>query len=285
MSEDKKDRDGPPKTSWASGLQPPDPQTASRNDSEEGGFLRRWSRRKGAQSKMAGEKKAGAAAQALPADFAEPEAEKPLELPPEAPVRGRMITSPPGGAATANDAGTAVQEGTEAEADDADLPDLEEMDAASDFTPFLKKGVSEQLQRKALRKLWLSDPVLANVDGLLDYGDDFTDAAMVIENMKTVYTVGRGMVPKPEEPEAELEAADDAGESPEDEVAAEGATSKDGETEAGENVSEGEGSEDAAPGETPAIAQSHDDAAPPGAQDLPNERRPGSESKMNSEKS
>jgi hypothetical protein len=34
---------------------------------------------------------------------------------------------------------------------------------------------------------------LANVDGLVDYGEDFTDAATVIENLQTAYQVGKGM--------------------------------------------------------------------------------------------
>ncbi|MDM7947783.1 MAG: DUF3306 domain-containing protein, partial [Oceanibaculum nanhaiense] len=50
------------------------------------------------------------------------------------------------------------------------------------------------LQRKALRKLWASDPVLACLDGLNDYEEDFTDAATVIEGMKSSYQVGRGFL-------------------------------------------------------------------------------------------
>jgi hypothetical protein len=44
-----------------------------------------------------------------------------------------------------------------------------------------------------LRRLWLSNPALANVDGLVDYGQDFTDSATVVENLQTAYQVGRGM--------------------------------------------------------------------------------------------
>ncbi|WP_179954109.1 DUF3306 domain-containing protein [Denitrobaculum tricleocarpae] len=191
--------------------------TSQEEGIEEGGFLRRWSRRKGAQAKTSAPKSAGASARQI--DFAEPSEEAPLELPSEAPVRGRMITSPPGGVPTIAEqaaqqhaettkppqGGTADEEAAAEKTGGAEeeLPDVEDLEADSDFTPFLKKGVSEQIQRRALRKLWLSDPVLANVDGLLDYGDDFTDAAMVIENMKTVYTVGRGMVPKPKDEDAE----------------------------------------------------------------------------------
>jgi len=54
-----------------------------------------------------------------------------------------------------------------------DLPDIEDLDADSDFTPFMQAGVPESIQRLALRKLWQSNPALANLDGLNDYDDDF----------------------------------------------------------------------------------------------------------------
>lgn len=49
------------------------------------------------------------------------------------------------------------------------LPDIDSLDAESDFSVFMQKGVPEELQRLALRKLWSSDPVYANLDGLNDY--------------------------------------------------------------------------------------------------------------------
>lgn len=53
-----------------------------------------------------------------------------------------------------------------------DLPDIDSLDRDSDFAPFMRRGVPEHLQRLALRKLWTSDPVLANLDGLNDYDPD-----------------------------------------------------------------------------------------------------------------
>ena len=43
------------------------------------------------------------------------------------------------------------------------------------------------------------NPTLANLDGLIDYGEDYTDAATVIENMQTAYEVGKGMLAHVEE--------------------------------------------------------------------------------------
>ena len=73
-----------------------------------------------------------------------------------------------------------------------ELPDIDSLDADSDFSPFLSGDVPEALQRLALRKLWRLDPVFANLDGLVDYGEDFTDAATVMEGMRTAYKVGKG---------------------------------------------------------------------------------------------
>ena len=63
-------------------------------------------------------------------------------------------------------------------------PDLEGIDPEAldpenvDFSRFLKEDVPEWLRRKALRKLWQSDPVLANLDGLNDYDEDFTEGGI-----------------------------------------------------------------------------------------------------------
>ncbi|MEL6197291.1 MAG: DUF3306 domain-containing protein, partial [Pseudomonadota bacterium] len=54
------------------------------------------------------------------------------------------------------------------------LPDPETLGAGDDFSGFMAKAVPEHLRRQALRQLWGSNPVLANLDELLDYGEDFT---------------------------------------------------------------------------------------------------------------
>lgn len=57
---------------------------------------------------------------------------------------------------------------------EADLPDIESLDYGSDFSAFLQKNVPIHLHKMAMRKLWLSDPVIANLDGLNDYDLDYT---------------------------------------------------------------------------------------------------------------
>ena len=69
-----------------------------------------------------------------------------------------------------------------------DLPDIEDLNENSDFSVFLQEGVPDDLRKLALRKLWKSDPVLANLDGLNDYDEDFSIvqplAAGVAEELK-----------------------------------------------------------------------------------------------------
>jgi hypothetical protein len=74
------------------------------------------------------------------------------------------------------------------------LPDPDSLTKGDDFSAFMARAVPEHLRRRALRKLWVSNPVLANLDGLVDHGEDYTDAATVMPDMKTAYQVGKGMM-------------------------------------------------------------------------------------------
>lgn len=115
-----------------------------------GGFLERWSRRK-----------LTSAGKAMLADPPTPAA-APL-------VRGERA---PGIDASA------AQEGVDdkaagTSAAEAQLPPVEELTLASDFTAFLKEEVSEALRRKALHKLF-ADPHFNRMDGLDIYIDDYS---------------------------------------------------------------------------------------------------------------
>jgi hypothetical protein len=79
------------------------------------------------------------------------------------------------------------------------LPDPDTLEPGADFRAFMQKAVPDRIRRRALRRLWLSNPALANLDGLIDYGEDFTDSATVLENLQTAYQVGKGMMAHVEE--------------------------------------------------------------------------------------
>jgi len=59
---------------------------------------------------------------------------------------------------------------------DADMPPIESLDEQSDYSGFLSPGVSEELRRLALRKLFRQSRFNVR-DGLDDYDDDFTSFA------------------------------------------------------------------------------------------------------------
>jgi len=95
---------------------------------------------------------------------------------------------------------TAELERTAAEKSDAELlaelglHDPDTMQMGDDFSVFLQRAVPARLRQRALRRLWRTNPVLANLDGLVDHGGAFTDAAVTVPDMRSAYEVGRGMV-------------------------------------------------------------------------------------------
>lgn len=102
----------------------------------------------------------------------------------------------------------------EQEAIIADLPDIESLTAESDFSAFMQRGVPEELQKLALRKLWKSNPVFANLDGLNDYDEDFSIitplAEGVAEQLQKLMKENSAQAPDPEEDEATEEVVEDA---------------------------------------------------------------------------
>ncbi len=84
------------------------------------------------------------------------------------------------------------------------LPDPDTMKSGDNFSVFMKEAVPDRLRRRALRVLWGSNPILANLDELVDYGEDFTDAATVVANMQTIYKVGKGSAWKFKEEQARI---------------------------------------------------------------------------------
>lgn len=127
--------------------------------SDDDGFLTRWSRRKSAAKPTAGEPPAAAAEPPPPQERAEEPADERTD--------DEILA-------------------------DLGLPHPDEMNPGEDIKGFLQAAVPARLRRAALRRYWRSDPVLANLDGLIDYGEDFTDSATVVENLQTAYRVGRG---------------------------------------------------------------------------------------------
>lgn len=84
-----------------------------------------------------------------------------------------------------------------------DLPPIDSLGKDSDYAPFLREGVPDDLRRQALSRLWASDPAFAAPDPLDLYNLDFRPPAAA-ETVATLFRVGRGMV-DPEEPAPAVE--------------------------------------------------------------------------------
>ncbi len=134
------------------------------NQKDDQGFLDRWSRRKRGSDALSSEDTAS-----------HPPTETHATAEPDAEAQRRLVES---------------------------LPDVDSLTEESDFTAFLQQGVPDELRQRALRKLWRLNPVFANLDGLNDYDLDYTDAAAVVENLKTAYRAGKGYLTPQEADEA-----------------------------------------------------------------------------------
>ncbi|PIW29718.1 MAG: hypothetical protein COW30_04045 [Rhodospirillales bacterium CG15_BIG_FIL_POST_REV_8_21_14_020_66_15] len=120
-------------------------------------------------------------------------------VPPES-----VAATPPVGAADTDPEARALTEEEAAYVET--LPPVEELTSDSDFAAFLDKRVPEFLRRQALRKLWLSDPAFGFIDGMQEYGEDYSMLAQLAAGA-TSYRPDQGGYgwrdkPKPEHAEA-----------------------------------------------------------------------------------
>ena len=126
---------------------------------KEEGFLGRWSRRKQAVEEEAVAEEVAAV---------EPAGDEP-------------VTEPQ----TDEEALALLREQDAELAEQISAIDIDKLGYDDDFTIFMNKKVPEFLRRKALSKLWLSSPVLANLDGLNEYDENFRDTGSVLEAVQT----------------------------------------------------------------------------------------------------
>jgi Protein of unknown function (DUF3306) len=104
-------------------------------------FLARWSRRK----------------QEVKAGHAEPAPEEAAEA--NGPVSPDFAAAEP----------------VPVETEFSNLPPIESIDAGTDITAFLRKGIPQELGRAALRRAWSADPAIRDFVGLAENAWDFND--------------------------------------------------------------------------------------------------------------
>jgi hypothetical protein len=153
-------------------------------DREDESFLARWSRLKRAGGALPEQGSAAAA---------------------EAGEEARAAPSP---APAAESRDEPARSGERVAAPEIELPDPDTLDATADFRIFLREGVPEDLQRRALRRLWRVNPIISSVCPLVEYGEDYTDAATVIPGLKSVFKLGLDALDRLAEADARTSAAE-----------------------------------------------------------------------------
>lgn len=138
-----------------------------RSEDGEGGFLSRWSRRK------------RAAEQEL-----EPEIEEIESAALDAEAEAKLVEDE-------------VDEEAETNRMAAEAIDIDSLQYEDDFKLFFKRGVPTALKNRALRQLWRSNPILANLDGLNDYDENFADPSQNV--YKSLWQAGRGFLTEAEQ--------------------------------------------------------------------------------------
>lgn len=100
--------------------------------------------------------------------------------------------------------------------EEAEAIDLDSLNARSDLSPFFRAGVPKALKKAAMRAVWRSDPVFANLDGLNDYEENFADPELIRKFAGTAWKIGRGYLSGDAEAEGAFAAAGEAHEASED---------------------------------------------------------------------
>lgn len=77
-----------------------------------------------------------------------------------------------------------------------EITNPQKIDNPLELRNILKDNLPDRLKQLALRKLWKLVPAYGEISELVEYGEDFTDAATVIDNLQTSYIVGKGYIDK-----------------------------------------------------------------------------------------
>jgi len=90
-----------------------------------------------------------------------------------------------------------------------DLPDPSAVTDEAGLDRFFDGKTPERLRQLALRRLWRINPFFGVIDEMVEYGEDYTDAATVLDGMQTAYQAGKGYLQKTLAPEERGDSAAD----------------------------------------------------------------------------
>lgn len=106
-------------------------------------------------------------------------------------------------AETEADAGEETEETSEEQAlsdselcERYELPHPEECTDPEELDGFFSRPLPDRLKQLAMRRMWRINPLFKFADEMVEYGENYTDAATVIPDMQTAYKVGKGYLDK-----------------------------------------------------------------------------------------
>ena len=96
-----------------------------------------------------------------------------------------------------------------------ELDDPETIEDESRLDALLEGKFPDRIRQMALRRMWRLNPMFRFADEMVEYGENYTDAATVVDGMTTAYQVGKGYLQKAfdaveDAPPEELAAPSDA---------------------------------------------------------------------------
>ena len=77
-----------------------------------------------------------------------------------------------------------------------ELTHPEEINDPEKLDDFFSRPVPDRLKQLAMRRMWRINPLFRFADEMVEYGEDYTDAATVVPDLKTAYQVGKGYFDK-----------------------------------------------------------------------------------------
>ena len=77
-----------------------------------------------------------------------------------------------------------------------ELEDPETIEDEAKLDAFLEGKFPDRIRQMALRRMWRLNPMFRFADEMVEYGENYTDAATVIDGMTTAYQVGKGYLQK-----------------------------------------------------------------------------------------
>ena len=90
------------------------------------------------------------------------------------------------------------------------VDDPEAIEDEDKLDSLLQGQFPDRIRQMALRRMWRLNPLFRFADEMVEYGENYTDAATVIDGMQTAYQVGKGYLQKAFDAAEDDAAEDDA---------------------------------------------------------------------------